>query len=174
METRPTSFWFSIYRCSDNNFLPIFHNVDGRQLQRVQTLQTLQTCTCMVLKFHIENMITVFPHIVSAETILFWIWPYVLWPLVTVHKCAETIQVQKLYEEIRYADLTPLIVGWVSKSPKLCLRNLWMVPFVSWNACHFLRTMPSDSIWFGFCQGSDQLINDPKQISNLHRNLSGP
>ena len=35
---------------------------------------------------------TVFPRIVSAETILFWIWPYVLWPLVTVHKSAETIQ----------------------------------------------------------------------------------
>ena len=45
---------------------------------------------------------TVFPHIVSAETILFWVRPYVLWPLITVHKCAETIQGRKLYEEIRY------------------------------------------------------------------------
>ena len=45
---------------------------------------------------------TVFPRIVSAETILFWIYPYVLWPLITVHKCAETIQGRKLYEEIRY------------------------------------------------------------------------
>ena len=34
---------------------------------------------------------TVFPHIVSAETILFSIWPYVLWPLDTVHKRAKTI-----------------------------------------------------------------------------------
>jgi hypothetical protein len=39
---------------------------------------------------------TVFPHIVSAETILFWLWPYVLWPLITVHLCAETIQGRKL------------------------------------------------------------------------------
>ena len=46
---------------------------------------------------------TVFPHIVSTETILFWLWPYVLWPLITVHKCAETIQGRKLYEEIRYS-----------------------------------------------------------------------
>ena len=49
---------------------------------------------------------TVFPHIVSAETILFWLWPYVLWPLVTVHKSAETIQGRKLYEEIRYVKHT--------------------------------------------------------------------
>ena len=47
---------------------------------------------------------TIFPHIVSAETILFWIWPYVLWPLITVHKCAETIQGRKLYEEIRHSQ----------------------------------------------------------------------
>ena len=45
---------------------------------------------------------TKFPHIVSAETILFWIWLYVLRPLVIVHKCAEIIQGRKLYEEIRY------------------------------------------------------------------------
>ena len=35
---------------------------------------------------------------VSAETIFFWIGN----PKVTVHKCAETIQGRKLYEEIRY------------------------------------------------------------------------
>ena len=34
-----------------------------------------------------------------------WIWPYVLWPLVTVHKSAETIQVRKLFAEVRYAHL---------------------------------------------------------------------
>ena len=45
---------------------------------------------------------TVFPHIVSAETILFWLWPYVLWPLVTVHKCAETIQGRKLFKGGNY------------------------------------------------------------------------
>ena len=43
------------------------------------------------------NETTVFPHIVSAEAILFWIFPYVLWPLITVHKCAETIQGRKLF-----------------------------------------------------------------------------
>ena len=30
--------------------------------------------------------ITVFPHVVSAETILFLLWPYVLWPLINVRK----------------------------------------------------------------------------------------
>ena len=41
---------------------------------------------------------TIFPHIVFAETILFEFGN----PKVTVHKCAETIQGRKLYEEIRY------------------------------------------------------------------------
>ena len=45
---------------------------------------------------------TVFPHIVSAETILFWIQPYVLWPLVTVHTGAETIQGRKLFKGGNY------------------------------------------------------------------------
>ena len=45
---------------------------------------------------------TVFPHIVSAETILFWLWPYVLWPLITLHKCAETIQGRKLFKGGNY------------------------------------------------------------------------
>ena len=49
--------------------------------------------------------ITVFPYIVSAETILFWIWKskisQYIRPKVTVHKCEETIQGRKLYEEIR-------------------------------------------------------------------------
>ena len=27
-----------------------------------------------------------------------------------------------------YADLTPFKSGWVRKSPKLCWRNIWMVP----------------------------------------------
>ena len=41
---------------------------------------------------------TVFPRIVSAETILFWIYPYELWPLITVHTGAETIQGRKLFK----------------------------------------------------------------------------
>ena len=48
------------------------------------------------------DMILVNKYRVSAETILFWIWPYVLWPLVTVHKSAKTIQGRKLFAEIRY------------------------------------------------------------------------
>ena len=51
---------------------------------------------CLMFLF----LITVFPWIVSAETVLFWIWPYVLWPLVTVHKSEETIQGRKLFAEI--------------------------------------------------------------------------
>ena len=46
---------------------------------------------------------TLFPRIVSAETILFWIWPYVLWPLLTVHKSAETIQGRKLFKGRNYS-----------------------------------------------------------------------
>ena len=49
-----------------------------------------------------QNLYTVFPRIVSAETILFWIQPYVLWPFITVHTRAETIQGRKLFTEIRY------------------------------------------------------------------------
>ena len=46
----------------------------------------------------------VFPHIVSAETILFWLWPYVLWPLITVHTGAETIQGRKLFKGGNYSQ----------------------------------------------------------------------
>ena len=46
---------------------------------------------------------TVFSRIVSAETILFWIWPYVLWPLETVHTGAETIQGRKLLKGGNYS-----------------------------------------------------------------------
>ena len=45
---------------------------------------------------------TVFPRIVSAESILFWIWPYVLWPLETVHKNTETIKGRKLIKGRNY------------------------------------------------------------------------
>ena len=48
--------------------------------------------------------ITVFPRIVSAETILFWVWPCVLWPLITVHKSEETIQVRKLFKWGNYSS----------------------------------------------------------------------
>ena len=46
---------------------------------------------------------TVFPHIVSAETILFWIWKskYIR-PKVTVHKGAETTQGRKLFRGGNY------------------------------------------------------------------------
>ena len=53
-------------------------------------------------------------------TIIFWIQPYVLWPLVTVHTGAEnysreeTIQGPKLYEEIRYVLLT---ISWRTHKP---------------------------------------------------------
>ena len=76
----------------------------------------VRTLKCRDLKeifmlFVIENIrslqkldpFTVFPHIVSAETILFWLWPYVLWPLITVHKCAETIQGRKLFKDGSYS-----------------------------------------------------------------------
>ena len=46
---------------------------------------------------------TVFPRIFSGETILFWIWPYLLWPLVTVPKSAKTIQGRKLFKGGNYS-----------------------------------------------------------------------
>ena len=46
---------------------------------------------------------TVFSKIVSAKNILFWILPYVLWPLVTVHTGAETIQGRKLFKGGNYS-----------------------------------------------------------------------
>ena len=50
---------------------------------------------------------TVFPRIVSAETILFWIWPYVLWPLTFTSYiwivAAETIQGRKLFKGGNYS-----------------------------------------------------------------------
>ena len=49
----------------------------------------------------ILDSVTVFPHKVSAETIIFGFEN----PKVTVHKCAETIQGRKLYEEIRYLKI---------------------------------------------------------------------
>ena len=50
---------------------------------------------------------TLFPHIVSAEKFFF----EFVNPNVTVHKCAETIQWRKLYEEIRY-----MVCNWVQKN----------------------------------------------------------
>ena len=53
-------------------------------------------------------VLTVFPHIVSAETIHYYFLDLKIQrsqykrPKVTVHKCAETIQGRELYEEIRY------------------------------------------------------------------------
>ena len=67
---------------------------------------------------------TVFPHIVSVETILFWIFPYVLWPLITVHKCAETIQGRKLFKGGNYmrkygnTNIGPLIYNLFHFRPK--------------------------------------------------------
>ena len=51
----------------------------------------LSACLCAIKG-------TVFPCIAS-----FWIWPYVLWPLVTVHKSAETIQGRKLFKTRNYS-----------------------------------------------------------------------
>ena len=62
---------------------------------------------------------TVFPRIVSAETILFWIWPYVLWPLITVHKSAETIQGRKLFKGGNYMRKYGIPIICISDCGKL-------------------------------------------------------
>ena len=61
-----------------------------------------RVCICSNLKPLFETD-TVFPRKVSAETILFWTWPYVMWPLITVHKSAETIQGRKLFMNRNYS-----------------------------------------------------------------------
>ena len=57
--------------------------------------------TLKVLPKFLSNWHTVFPGIVSPESILFWIHPYVLWPLATVHRGAHwsrrSKSVQKTY-----------------------------------------------------------------------------
>ena len=45
---------------------------------------------------------TVFPHILSAEIILFWIWSQYTSPKFTVHKCTETTQGRKLFKVKHY------------------------------------------------------------------------
>ena len=57
----------------------------------------------IVLCHYSTSMNTVYPRIVSAETILFWIWPYALWPLATVHKSAETIEGRKQFKGGNYS-----------------------------------------------------------------------
>ena len=50
---------------------------------------------CLYDEFTKEDQVfqcTVFPRIVSTETIPFWIWCYVLWPLITVGNCLRVIQ----------------------------------------------------------------------------------
>ena len=68
-------------------------------LKRDQTLFWVQYKLVIELLKH-----TVFPRIVSAETILFWIQPSVLWPLITVHTGAETIQGRKLFKGGNYSQ----------------------------------------------------------------------
>ena len=55
-------------------------------------------------KFWLE-VFTVFPQILSTETILFWIWPYVHKYKCGNHSRAETIQGWKVFAEIRYLSL---------------------------------------------------------------------
>ena len=54
--------------------------------------------------------ITLFPRIVSAETILFWIWPYVLWPR------SQYIKVRKLFKGGNYSRAVTIRGNTVVKS----------------------------------------------------------
>ena len=75
---------------------------------------------------------TVFPRIVSAETILFWLWPYVLWPLVTVHKSAETIRGNTVYV-LQDNTFSHAFVEDQMISTKDFFRSYaWSVKFFSW------------------------------------------
>ena len=90
------SIWVCTFIDLEKKFAP------ARLLVLIRYRNSLRRKLCV---FKLENWIvcTVFPRIVSAETILFWIWPYVLWPLVTVHKSVETIQGRKLFKGGNYS-----------------------------------------------------------------------
>ena len=77
-------------------------DTDGRLMGLPETESELDNLTefntahnrriTMIGIFKILVWFTVFPRMISAETILFWIWPYLLWPFVTVHKSEESIR----------------------------------------------------------------------------------
>jgi hypothetical protein len=98
METRPTSFWFSIYRCLDSNFLPIFHDVDGRQLQRVQTLQT---CTCRIIVLYGSGVVTS-----NTIWLLCWAW---FW----FDRVPKVIGFLERYVKFRYCEKTKKIWNYI-------------------------------------------------------------
>ena len=98
---------------------------------------------CLNLSKHDATKIpdTIFPRIVSAETIFFLIWPYVLWPLVTVHKSVETIQGRKLFSELRYIFLWIFAIFF---DPSFWRKNSNKFHFLifSWCAIHFGLSYP--------------------------------
>ena len=93
----------SLKSLTDNSKLSALENW---LVQLVQSMHQMSTKTAPNLRWINVPALCKFweylPHIVSAETILCWLWPYVLWPLVTVHKSAETIQGRKLFKGGNY------------------------------------------------------------------------
>ena len=68
----------------------------------------------------------------SFRVFFFLIWPYVLWPLITVHKCAETIQGRKLFKGGNYSSAETIWGNtvcnvWVSKKQSHLTLSLWIV-----------------------------------------------
>ena len=90
------SVWWSYFLSILFNYISTYSYVNVGLLSQIQSVP--RNYLAMLL----NRLITIFPYIVTMEVILFWLWPYVLWPLISVHKCAETIQGRKQYEEIQY------------------------------------------------------------------------
>jgi hypothetical protein len=90
------SVWWSYFLSILFNYISTYSYVNVGLLSQIQSVP--RNYLAMLL----NRLITIFRYIVSAETILFWLWPYALWPLISVHKCVETIQGRIPYEERQY------------------------------------------------------------------------
>ena len=83
------SVWWSYFLSILFNYISTYSYVNVGLLSQIQSVP--RNYLAMLL----NRLITIFPYIVTMEVILFWLWPYVLWPLISVHKWAETIYMRK-------------------------------------------------------------------------------
>ena len=122
-------------------------------------------------------MHTVFPHIVYAETFLFLNLEIqrsqYIRPKVTVHKCSETIQGRKLYEEIR--NLGDMLLSILQQQQPFfpnCLPIFLTAILAGLRNCFFFQSTFSQTwfplflnfrydIWISLCISFPNQISDP-------------
>ena len=80
-----------------------YNSLPERQYDRnLEHLQLFQPITKYLTSWKFRALFSEYR--ISANSFRFWIWPYVLLPLVTVHKSAETIQGRKLFKDENYSQ----------------------------------------------------------------------